>query len=470
MATSVKVTLELDDRGYLTGIKAATDQTNKLKDAAEKGTSGIATGFTNATGKLNDFAGKMNNLVGVLLGAGFLAFGQKALAAADNVVDLSNATDVSIPKILQLRDAFNANGGSADGLAKVLSKLSNSLYDAREGGATAQENLIKLGFSMKEIANLDTAESMSKVIEKLAGMSDPVERNALAFRTLGKEAKAIDWAGVASGTKGATDEYNKMAESQKKAAEAHDKLNSASEKLTIAFASMLDKTGVLDFIKNLDTNMQKLEKVVTLAAGAMAAFASATVIAGLVSMAKVVLDLEKGIIALGIALKVLEKGNMFTRLASLAVTIGAAAGAYLGITKLLDEAMAGPGAGAGRGDGAAELAQRARDAETEAAKKKNKIAVVPYWEKELVAIRQLTAEYSSQENLLGARLRKATALLGAGEDQIAITNATTAATERYNAAMEQFNKKQEVLKATPQSAGRDAQISEIEKQKKHYML
>lgn len=467
MATSIKVTLELDDRGYLTGIKAATDETNKLKSAAEKGTQGIATGFTNATGKLNDFAGKMNNLVTILLGAGFVAFGQKALAAADNVVDLSNATDVSIPKILQLRDAFNANGGSADGLAKVLSKLSNSLYDAREGGATAQENLIKLGFSMKEIANLDTEGAIAKVIEKLAGMSDPVERNALAFRTLGKEAKSIDWAGVANGTKSATDEYDKMAASQKAAAEAHDKLTSASEKLTIAFASMLDKAGILDLIKNLDTNMQKFEKVVTVAAGAMAAFASASVIAGIVAMTKVVLDLEKGIIALGIALKLLEQGNIFTRLASLAVTIGAAAGAYLGVTKLLDEAMAGPGAGAGRGNGQAELLQRAKDAE-EAAKKigKDKPAVAPYWEKELVGLRLLTAEYERNENVLASRLRKSTAQLGDGEDQIAMTNRLTETTERYNNKMAELEGKRKVLEASQQSAGRDAQIAEIGRQMK----
>jgi lambda family phage tail tape measure protein len=462
MATSVKVTLELDDRGYLTGIKAATDETNKLKGAAERGTQGIATGFTNATGKLNDFAGKMNNLVTVLLGAGFVAFGQRALAAADNVVDLSNATDVSIPKILQLRDAFAANGGSADGLAKVLSKLSNSLYDAREGGATAQENLIKLGFSMKEIANLNTDQAMGKVVEKLAGMTDPVERNALAFRTLGKEAKSIDWVGIANGTKNATDEYDKMAASQKAAADAHDKLNAAADKLTIAFASMLDKVGVLDFIKNLDTNMQKVEKVVTVAAGAMAAFAGASVIAGLVAMVKVVLDLEKGIIALGIALKLLEQGNIFTRLASLAFTIGAAAGAYLGVTKLLEEAMKGPDTT--EAEKALEAQRKA--AEAAAAANKNKPAVTPYWEKELVGIRQLTAEYGRNEQALLGRLRASTAMLGDGEDQIAKTTRLNEVTARFNDKMAELKNKQQSLQATPQSAGRDAQIAEITKQMK----
>ena len=459
MAASIKVTLELDDKGYLTGIKAATDETNKLKGAAERGTQGIATGFANATGKLNDFAGKMNNLVGVLLGAGFVAFGQKALAAADNVVDLSNATDVSIPKILQLKDAFAANGGSADGLAKVLSKLSNSLYDAREGSSTAQENLIKLGFSMKDIANLNTESAMAKVVDKLAAMTDPVERNALAFRTLGKEAKSIDWAGIQNGTKNAGDEYFKMAASQKAASDAHDKLTLAADKLTIAFASMLEKTGILKFITDMDTNMQKFEKVVTVAAGAMAAFAGASVIAGLVGMAKVVLDLEKGVVALGIALKLLEKGNVFTRLASLAITIGAAAGAYLGVTKLLEEAMKGPDTSE-----AEKAMEEQRKAAEAAANSKNKPAVTPYWEKELVGIRQLTAEYQRNEDLLLAKARSTAATIGLGEDQIKMTDSLRESTERYNNAVETLNKKREVLVATPQSAGRDAQIGEIDKQ------
>ena len=460
MPASIKVTLELDDKGYLTGIKAATDVTNKLKSAAEQGTQGIATGFANATGKLDAFAGKMNNLVGVLLGAGFVAFGQKALAAADNVVDLSNATDVSIPKILQLKDAFAANGGSAEGLAKVLSRLSNSLYDAREGGATAQENLIKLGFSMKDIANLNTDQAMAKVVDKLAAMTDPVERNALAFRTLGKEAKNIDWVGIANGTKNSTDEYNKMAASQKAASDAHDKLTLAADKLTVAFANMLDKTGVLKFINEMDTSMQKFEKVVTVAAGAMAAFAGASVIAGLVGMAKVVLDLEKGVVALGVALKLLEKGNVFTRLASLAITIGAAAGAYLGVTKLLEEAMKGPDTS----EAEKAMEEQRKAAEAAAAANKNKPPVTPYWEKELVGIRQLTTEYQRNEQTLLAKARSTAATIGLGEDQIKMTDSLRESTERYNTAVDTLNKKREVLVATPQSAGRDAQIGEIDKQ------
>jgi hypothetical protein len=462
MATSLKVTLELDDKGYLTGIKAATDETNKLKGAAERGTQGIATGFTNATGKLGEFAGKMNSLVGVLLGAGFLAFGQKALAAADNVVDLSNATDVSIPKILQLRDAFQANGGSADGLSKILNKLSNSLYDAREGGATAQENLLKLGFSMKEIANLNTEQALEKTIQKLAAMSDTTERTALATRMFGKEAKTLDFKGILDGTKNATDEYNKMAESQIAAAAAHDKLNAAADKLTIAFASMLDKVGVLDFIKNLDTNMQKVEKVVTVAAGAMAAFASAQVILGIIAMTKAILDLEKGIITLGVALKLLEKGNVFTKLLALAVTLGGVAAAYLGVTKLLEESLKPPDTS----DAEKALEAQRKLAEAAMGKTKDKPSVAPYWEKELVGLRQLTSEYERNENALASRLRKSTAQIGDGEDQIAMTNRLVEITERYNNKLAELEGKRKVLEATPQSAGRDAQIGEIGRQMK----
>lgn len=459
MATGLKVTLELDDKGFITGIKTATDQTNKLKDAATQGTAAAGQGFTNLTGKVDGLANKMSGLVTVLLGAGFIEFGRRALSAADNVVDLSKSTDVSIPKILQLRDAFAANGGSADGLSKILNKLSNSLYDAREGSATAQENLIKLGFSLKDIANLNTEEAMGKLVQRLAGMTDTVERNALAFRVFGKEAKGIDWAGVAAGTKNATDEYNKMAASQKAAADAHDKLNAASDKLTIAFADMLSKTGVLDFINNLDTNMQKLEKVVTVAAAAMAAFASAQVIIGVVALGKAILDLEKGIIAVGVALKLLEKGNVFTKILSMAVTLGGVAAAYLGVTKMLEESLKGPDT-----TDAEKALEEQRKAAEAAGNRKDKPAVTPYWEKELVGLRQLTDEYKRNEEQLIAKARSTAATIGLGEDQIKMTEALNESTKRYNDAVQNLNNKRASLAATPQSAGRDAQISEIDKQ------
>jgi hypothetical protein len=116
-------------------------------------------------------------------------------------------------------------------------------------------------------------------------MKDPIERNALAFRTLGKEAKTIDWVGVANGTKSAGEEYVKMAEAQRKAAEAHDKLNAAADKLTIAFASMLEKTGILKFINDMSVDMEKAEKAVTIAGTAFALYFGSSMAANILTVA-----------------------------------------------------------------------------------------------------------------------------------------------------------------------------------------
>jgi phage-related minor tail protein len=205
--------------------------------------------------------------------------------------------------------------------------------------------------------------------------------------------------------------------------------------------------------------MQKLEKVVTVAAAAMAAFASAQVIIGVVALGKAILDLEKGIIAVGIALKLLEKGNVFTKILSMAVTLGGVAAAYLGVTKMLEESLKGPDT-----TDAEKALEEQRKAAEAASKRKDKPAITPYWEKELVGLRQLTDEYKRNEEQLIAKTRSTAATIGLGEDQIKMTEALNESTKRYNDAVQNLNNKRASLAATPQSAGRDAQIGEIDKQ------
>jgi lambda family phage tail tape measure protein len=487
MAASIKVTLELDDKGYLTGIKAATAETNKLQSAATTGMASVGNSFGNASSKLEAFSGKMSNLVSLLLGAGFLEFGRRALSAADNVVDLSNATDVSIPKILQLKDAFQANGGSADGLSKVLSRLSNSLYDAREGGKQAQENLIKLGFSMKDIANLDTEGALQKTIDKLAGMTDPVERNALAFRIFGKEAKSIDWLGIKNGTSTSTEEYYKMAESQKRAAEAHDKLVAASEKLTIAFANLLDKTGVLKFINDMSTNMDKAEKAVTIAGIAFGTYFGAALAANILTIADKLKLLPAVLDAITAAGLRLQASGLIAALGKLALVIALALtpgdlnkGEDASLEKIKKFQDALGKLTKSQQEKFFTLTQNQQSeikklfdsgtqieeafAKIAGAGKKDKPPTTAYWEKDLVAIRQLTEAYQYNEQIATSRIAKITALVGAGENEVAIANATSEAIKRQNDAAKQLVDKRDLLLKTPQDAGRDAQIAEIGKQ------
>ena len=259
----IQVTLVLDDSQYTGKIRQAGTAAEDFGKKATKASGEAGAGF-------EMLRGKMESLVTVLLGAGFVEFGRRALDLSDRINDLSKGSDISIPKILQLREAFEANGGSADGLSKIIQKLNTYLYDAKEGSAQAQESLLKLGLTFKDMANLDTGEALAKTIDKLAEMTNATDRNALALRVFGREAKNINWAGIREGTTSSTAEYDKYAKAIEEAGKAHDKLAAASEKLLIAFTNLLEKSGILKAINNMNNDMDKFEKIV-LAAGVAAA-------------------------------------------------------------------------------------------------------------------------------------------------------------------------------------------------------
>jgi lambda family phage tail tape measure protein len=272
----ISVTLVLDDSQYQGKLKAATTSIEDFGKKGVKAAGDVSSGLEKGGVNADAFKGKMEKLQTILLGAGFVEFARRSLETSKQIVDLSKGSDVSIPKILQLREAFEANGGSAEKLGKIISKLSQSLEQAREGSATAQETLLKLGLSFKDMASMGTDEALQATINKLAAMEDPINRNALALQIFGKEAKNINWKGIQEGTSSSTEEYNKYSESLLKAQEAQIKLEEASTKLQIAFVNLLDKSGILSFINNMNNDFSKFEKIVTAAGTAFALYFGAS--------------------------------------------------------------------------------------------------------------------------------------------------------------------------------------------------
>ena len=231
MAENISVTLVLDDSQYTGKIdragKSVEDFGNRAKTASDKS----RVGFENLNHSTELLKNKMELLQSVILGAGFVEFARRSMETADRVSDLSAATGTTIPELLNLREAFEASGGTADRLGRSLSSLSQNINAAREGSAQAQESLARLGLSFSDMANLSTYDAMKKAAATLAAMTDPVERNALAFRVFGKEARGIDWAKLSAEVGRGGGEYSKYAESLEKAGEAHDKLAQAAGKI-----------------------------------------------------------------------------------------------------------------------------------------------------------------------------------------------------------------------------------------------
>ena len=336
-AGQIVIDIVAKDGGFVATINQAKASIEDFGTKATKHLGETSNNMEKLSKTAEGFKGKMETLQSVLIGAGFVEVARRALDLADKISDLSKGTDVSIPKILQLREAFEANGGSADGLNKVIAKLSVYLQEARDGASAAQETLLRLGLTFSDIANMDTDKALAKTIDSLAAMKDPIERNALALRVFGKEAKGIDWYGIQQGTKSSADEYEKYAEGLRQSGEAHDKLAAAAEKLLIAFTNLLEKSGILKWINNMNTDMSKFETIVRIAGEAFALYFGAKAVIMAVEFAGALNKIKIGLIGVGIAAEGATLG--VGTLLKAAVKIGAVAAVLFGVDQAVQKVL-----------------------------------------------------------------------------------------------------------------------------------
>lgn len=406
MAENITVTLVLDDSQYKGKLAAAGNDAASFGSKVAQASTTSQANFDKLTSAADRLKGAMLGLTTVILGAGILEFGRRALQVADDISDLSKGTEVSIARILQLQQAFAANGGQAEGLGRILSKLSNYLYEARDGSQAAQESLFALGFSLNDIGNLNTDQSIQKIIEKLAGMQDPIERNALAFRTLGKEARNIDWAGLAAGTTTVSAENYKLATSIVKAEEANQRLEDSTKKLQLAFIELIDRTGILDFITSMSTNFSKFQAIVEIAGAAFAVYFGASAVLLAVEFALAIGKITKGIELLFIAMKLVETGTAVGRILNIALGLGAIAATFFGIKKVNEE-LDKMGGRKGQGGQAAQPAAAP-----------TQVQVAPYWEKEIAGIKEISAAYSKVNEQVIRKINLETQNLGLTTEEI----------------------------------------------------
>ena len=168
------------------------------------------------------------------------SFVQNTIKFADSMVDLSKATNVAVNDIVGLSKSFELNGGSAEQARAGVIKLSMSVAEASEGGKAAQLAFQAVNISLKDIATLSESDILAKTIEGLSKIQDPAQRLKTATELLGKAAKGVDFTGVASGFKSASDEAIKYNRSMQSVAELNDKLSSAFGKVQLAVVKALE--------------------------------------------------------------------------------------------------------------------------------------------------------------------------------------------------------------------------------------
>lgn len=135
---------------------------------------------------------KMNALSGALLGVGFGAFIRGALESADRMVDLSDATGLTVGSIKAFGESMRLAGGSSKNAEKAIMALYGAIEAAADGGLRQQEAFKKVKVTLNDLRNLSEADILQKTIEGLAEIPAGSERAAAATALLGRSFRGIE--------------------------------------------------------------------------------------------------------------------------------------------------------------------------------------------------------------------------------------------------------------------------------------
>ena len=189
-------------------------------------------GLAQASRQLDTFVDKARTSAAVGATA-FAAMTYAAMKMADEIVDTAKANDVAVDSVLKLRNALAMSGGEAENAGKLLSTFTANIDKAAEGSFETQKTLKSLGISLQDLRTMNIDQLLTKSLDGLAKMEDPLTRNAKAMELFGKAAKGVDFANLnqesANGA-GVTDAQAKAIED---AAAAYDALAQAGRDFSV---------------------------------------------------------------------------------------------------------------------------------------------------------------------------------------------------------------------------------------------
>lgn len=118
----------------------------------------------------------------------------EAAASADNFLTLSQVTGISAQDLQAMEYASELVDVSLETLQGSLKKLIVNMGDAYDGSEAAQEKFAKLGISVTDVnGNMrDSMEVFYEIIDRLGGIENATQRDAIAMDLFGKSAQDLN--------------------------------------------------------------------------------------------------------------------------------------------------------------------------------------------------------------------------------------------------------------------------------------
>jgi lambda family phage tail tape measure protein len=229
---------------------------------------------------------RFGGLRAAIAGLGFAAVGKSALAMADELQDLSNASGIAVGRLLELKKALTTSGGDADMMATALNNFLRTIDDAAEGSIKAQNSFMGLGVSMKDLRKLSEQDLFIKTLEGIAAIENPSRRAAEMMDKFGKSFKTVDPQELLDKLKATAGEGDKYAATIKRAAELNDQLATAQGNLKLAFLEAFSPiiAKIIEFNTATEEGGKKMEGLITVIKLVGIALATSFAVSGVLAL------------------------------------------------------------------------------------------------------------------------------------------------------------------------------------------
>ena len=201
---------------------------------------------------------RFGGLKTAIAGLGFGAAGRSALAMADDLADLSDATGITVGRLKEFQTALIQSGGRAEGMATGINTFVRSIDEAAQGSLRAQNTFRELGISLDDLGTLSETDLLLKTLDGLAGITDKGRQASVMMELFGKAFRNVNPQALADSLRASAGSADQFAASIRRAAELNDQLATAAGNFKLAILEAF--SGPIGAVARLNDEVGKSQE------------------------------------------------------------------------------------------------------------------------------------------------------------------------------------------------------------------
>jgi lambda family phage tail tape measure protein len=166
-------------------IRTARNMAAELKQI-NSSVNSIEKGFSSLSGIVKEFGA---GLLGAFSVGGFVAFVKNSIDAAAALSDMAAATGSSVENLSRLQQVAKISGTDMESVASALGNLNTALHENEKGSRNTEAALKAIGLSIKDLKDLDPAETMRLIAVNMEKYADGGGKAAAMTVLLGDASK-----------------------------------------------------------------------------------------------------------------------------------------------------------------------------------------------------------------------------------------------------------------------------------------